>query len=59
MKSGITNLITEEIFAQWPAHFCRVADVVAGNWGVMLKNMLVFQVFSAAPGLFSAWHDRC
>jgi len=53
MKPTPTNLITEEIFARWPAHFCRVARAAAGNCGLMLKKLPVFQVFHGWTDLFS------
>jgi hypothetical protein len=59
MKPGITNLITEEIFAQWAAHFCRVPAAAAGTGGGKLKNMPVFQVFFGYAGYVPTWHDRC
>jgi len=50
MKPTPDNLIAEEIFARCHAHFCRVADVLTGNGGLMLKNMPVFQVFYGCAG---------
>jgi hypothetical protein len=50
MKLMPANFIAGEIFARWPVRFCRVTAAVAGNCGLTLKNMPVFQVFYGCAG---------
>ena len=59
MKRERANLIAEEIFARWPARFCRVVGAAAGNFPAMVKNMPVFQMFYGYAGFISPWHGRC
>jgi hypothetical protein len=49
MKPSPANLRIAEIFALWPAIFCRVAGAAAGNCRLILKNMPVLKTFMAAP----------
>jgi hypothetical protein len=59
MKPERAHLIMEEIFARWPAHFCRVAGVVAGNCAGMAEKSAGFAGFYGGAGIFPLWHDRC
>jgi hypothetical protein len=59
MKPSPANLSIAEIFAPWPAHFCRVACVATGNFRLKLKNLPFFKEFLGHAGFFSPWHARC
>jgi hypothetical protein len=59
MKPERAHLIVEEIFARWPAHFCRVAGAAAGNSAGAAEKSAGFQAFCGCAGFFSPWHDRC
>jgi hypothetical protein len=59
MKPGRANWMMGEIFARWPAHFCRVAGAAAGNCAGEAEKSAGFQAFCGGPGFFPLWHDRC
>jgi hypothetical protein len=59
MSCKPTNQIMGEIFARWPAHFCRVAGTVAGNCSRVVEKYAGFAGFYSGDGFFPLWHDRC
>jgi hypothetical protein len=59
MKPGIDQRDTEEIFAQWPAHFCRVTGAAAGNCATAGEKYAEFKAFCRGDRFILPWHDRC
>jgi hypothetical protein len=59
MKPERANWMMGEIFARWPARFCRVAGAVADNCAGAAEKSAGFQAFCGCAGFISPWHDRC
>jgi hypothetical protein len=59
MKRARANLMTWEIFARWPDHFCRVAGLAVDHCSGEAEKYAGFTGFCSGEGNFSTWHDRC
>jgi len=59
MKPEITSMIMEEIFARWPASFCRVAGAVTEIALEKMEKVPVLNEFCGRAGFLSCWHGRC